>query len=66
LNCPQCGLSLTAKPAWLTIDYCPRCLARFGAAVPLFAALPTGDLFPSGDERDGPQALPRAADRGTG
>ncbi len=28
LNCPRCGLTIEPRAPWLTIRYCPRCLAR--------------------------------------
>ena len=28
LDCPRCGLTIEPRAAWLTIRYCPRCLAR--------------------------------------
>lgn len=27
-HCPRCGLSIEPRSAWLSIEYCPRCLAR--------------------------------------
>src|SRR5947209_4687913 len=47
LNCPRCGLTITPKASWLTIEHCPRCIARNGLAVSLFAStLPTDELYP--------------------
>jgi hypothetical protein len=28
LKCPRCGLSVTPRASWLTIEHCPRCIAR--------------------------------------
>ena len=28
LDCPRCGLTIEPRAPWLTIRYCPRCLAR--------------------------------------
>jgi len=28
LRCSRCGLSVGLKVSWLTIEHCPRCLAR--------------------------------------
>jgi len=67
LNCPRCGLTITPRAAWLTVEHCPRCMARSRVAVGLFASpLPTGKLYaadaaPCSD----PQCSPQAADRRT-
>jgi hypothetical protein len=46
LNCPRCGLTITPKASWLTIEHCPRCIARNRVAVSLFAStLPTDELY---------------------
>ena len=37
LNCPRCGLSLRPRASWLTIEHCPRCIARDRTAVKLFS-----------------------------
>src|SRR3978361_137049 len=36
MNCPRCGLSLGLRAPFLTLDRCPRCLARAGAAIPMY------------------------------
>jgi CheY-like chemotaxis protein len=28
LRCPRCGLTIVPKPDWLTVEHCPRCVAR--------------------------------------
>jgi hypothetical protein len=33
LHCPTCGLSVRLRAPFLTLDCCPRCLARRGAVV---------------------------------
>lgn len=33
LRCPRCGLGITPRAQWLTVEHCPRCLARHGTAV---------------------------------
>lgn len=59
LNCPRCRLSLKPKAAWLSVEYCPRCIARSGIPVRLFpSALPAAELYhesalPSADHRPG-------------
>jgi hypothetical protein len=35
MHCPSCGLSIHLRASFLTLDRCPRCLARRGAAVPM-------------------------------
>ena len=64
-NCPRCGLTITPKARWLTIEHCPRCIARNGLAVSLFAStLPTAELYaaeaaPGADRLDAPPAAHR-------
>lgn len=50
LNCPRCGLTITPRASRLTtIEHCPRCRARAGVEVGLFAStLPTGELYAAG------------------
>jgi hypothetical protein len=49
LNCPRCGLSIRPKPGWLTIEHCPRCIARARIAIELFSSpLPTTELYREG------------------
>jgi hypothetical protein len=46
LNCPQCGLTISPKADWLTIEHCPRCVARRGTLVTLFtSSLPAHLLY---------------------
>jgi hypothetical protein len=33
MHCPSCGLSVHIRAHYLTLDRCPRCLARRGAIV---------------------------------
>jgi hypothetical protein len=35
LRCPRCAYAISPRIAWLTVDYCPRCLARDRRAVQL-------------------------------
>ncbi len=37
LNCPRCGLSIRLKVSPLTVEYCPRCMAR--ARIPVQVVL---------------------------
>jgi hypothetical protein len=49
LNCPRCGLSIRPKVSWLTVEYCPRCMAHARIPVKLFSsALPAAELYPEG------------------
>jgi hypothetical protein len=48
LNCPRCGLTIAPRADWLTVEHCPRCIARSRAVVRLFASpLPTDQLYTS-------------------
>ena len=35
MHCPNCGLSVHLRAPLLTLDCCPRCLARQGVPVPM-------------------------------
>jgi hypothetical protein len=35
MNCPDCGLSVPLRARFLTLDVCPRCLARRRVARPM-------------------------------
>ena len=35
MNCPRCGLSVRLRAAYLTLERCPRCLAKAGISVPM-------------------------------
>ena len=49
LNCPRCGLSIRPKARWMTVEHCPRCLARARVAVKMFSSpLPTAALYREG------------------
>jgi hypothetical protein len=49
LNCPRCGLSIRPKARWLTVEHCPRCLARARVAVKMFSSpLPAAELYREG------------------
>ena len=63
LNCPRCGYTISPRAAWLTVEYCPRCLARDRRAVQLREPdRPTGEhgygdaRTASAEERDTPSA----------
>ncbi len=52
LNCPRCGLTMRPKQNWLTVEHCPRCIARRRVVVRLFAStLPADELYDDDDAR---------------
>ena len=63
LNCPVCGLTITPKASWLTVEHCPRCMARRHVPVRMFAStLPDEQLYAT-DAAAGADHLPPVADR---
>lgn len=49
LNRPRCGLSVRPRAGWLTVERCPRCVARARIAVGLFSSpLRTAELYAEG------------------
>jgi hypothetical protein len=38
MNCPRCGLSIRLRALSLLLERCPRCLARSGAAIPMYTS----------------------------
>jgi hypothetical protein len=50
MHCPHCGLTVRLRAAFLTLDVCPRCLARHRVARPMELAAdgeaPSGDSGP--------------------
>jgi hypothetical protein len=38
MNCPRCGLSIRLRASYLTLESCPRCLARRYVAVQMFVS----------------------------
>jgi hypothetical protein len=58
MDCPRCGLSIRPKASWLTVEYCPRCIARARTPVKLFSStLPAAELYPE-------SSVPTAGERG--
>jgi len=56
LNCPRCGLSIRPKGSWLTVEYCPRCMAPARTPVKLFSStLPAAELSTKGSVPDAGQ-----------
>jgi hypothetical protein len=35
LNCARCGFTISPRSAWLTVEHCPRCVARDRVAIRL-------------------------------
>ena len=35
MKCPQCGLSVGLRVQYLTLQHCPRCVAKRGISVPM-------------------------------
>jgi hypothetical protein len=48
LSCPHCRFSVRPRAAYLTMDYCPRCLAKRRIAEPLVVHEPASALAPAG------------------
>jgi hypothetical protein len=49
LSCPHCHFAFHPKAASMTLDYCPRCLARRHVAQPLYVrGVPEDELVGSG------------------
>ena len=70
LNCPRCGLSIRPKARWMTVEHCPRCLARARVAVTMFPSpLPAAELYhggasPQADKRSAPTTSRNGPNRG--
>jgi len=39
MRCPHCGLSVPLRAAYLTLDVCPRCVARRRVTGPMTVSL---------------------------
>ncbi len=35
MTCPRCGLSVRLRASYLTLDRCPRCIAKRGVSIPM-------------------------------
>jgi hypothetical protein len=35
MNCLRCGLVIRLRVAWLTLEHCPRCVAKAGVVIPM-------------------------------
>ena len=70
LNCPRSSLSIRPKARWMTVERCPRCLARARVAVEMFSSpLPAAELYraggaPQADKRSAPTTSRTAPNRG--
>lgn len=49
MHCPSCGLSIHLRAPFLTLDHCPRCLVRRGAAIPMRISEHRSRPGPAGD-----------------
>src|SRR5450755_1525987 len=59
LNCPRCGLTIRPKADWLTVEHCPRCIARSRGLVRMFAStLPARELYAAADTPDPDRLVP--------
>jgi hypothetical protein len=59
LNCPRCGLTIRPKADWLTLEHCPRCVARTHGLVRMFAStLPARELYAATDKPDPDRHVP--------
>jgi hypothetical protein len=38
VTCPNCGLTILPNADWLTVEHCPRCIARRRMRVTMLAA----------------------------
>jgi hypothetical protein len=48
-------LTITPKADWLAVEHCPRCIARRGVLVTLFASSLPADALYADDVRPGPR-----------
>ena len=62
LNCPACGLTILPSADWLTVDHCPRCLARRRTRVAMVTSPAPGEGRASAAEMLGPTARSHHAD----
>ncbi len=62
LNCPACGLTILPSADWLTVDHCPRCLARRGTRVAMATSPAPGEGRPSAPEILDPTARSHLTD----
>jgi len=63
LNCPSCGLTIRPSADWLTVEHCPRCLARRRTRVAMVASPAPGEGGASAPDILGPSARSHVADR---
>jgi uncharacterized paraquat-inducible protein A len=47
LNCPRCGLTILPRVDWLTVEHCPRCIARRRTRVPMLSATAPSAVGPA-------------------
>ena len=63
LNCPLCGLTILPRVDWLTVEHCPRCIARRRTRVTMLSAYAPGGVDPAAVRVAGgaPASLPSAS-----
>jgi phage FluMu protein Com len=44
VRCPRCRLGISPRAHWLTVEHCPRCLARRRIAIPMVTVPPGEEL----------------------
>ncbi|MGA2010059.1 MAG: hypothetical protein ABSH51_05940 [Solirubrobacteraceae bacterium] len=47
MRCPHCGLSVPLRAAYLTLDVCPRCVARRRVTRPMAVSLCSDPVAPA-------------------
>jgi hypothetical protein len=38
MNCARCGLVIRLRVSWLTLEHCPRCVAKAGVVIPMYVS----------------------------
>jgi hypothetical protein len=38
MNCSRCGLVIRLRVSWLTVEHCPRCVAKAGVVIPMYVS----------------------------
>jgi hypothetical protein len=49
MKCPRCGLSVGLRVQYLTLQHCPRCVAKSGITVPM--QITEGEPPPAGPDQ---------------
>jgi hypothetical protein len=70
MHCPHCGLRVALRASYMTLEVCPRCLARNRVARPMVLEPPSAaeesepDPDPFGHSARGPRRLAALRARG--